>query len=158
VWIDRTAFHEARKRGQDVSIEDYEEELELHFEPLPCWAHLEEKVWRGYVADMVREIEKETIEMHRRNGTVPAGATAVQRVHPHQRPETENRSPKPMFHASAIEVWEKMKEAFSAFLAAYTDAAERLRRGDLNPGFPPNCFPPALPFVPPWQAAEAGFT
>jgi hypothetical protein len=63
-----------------------------------------------------------------------------------------------MFHASAIEVWEKMKEAFSAFLTAYTDAAERLRRGVLNPGFPPNCFPPALPFVQPWHALESGFT
>ena len=96
--------------------------------------------------------------MHRREGTVPAGATAVKRVHPHQRPQSENRSPKPMFHAKAIEVWKKMKEAFSAFLAAYVDAADRLREGDPNPGFPPNCFPPGLPFVPPWQASEAGFT
>jgi hypothetical protein len=158
VWIDRTAFHEARKRGRDVSIEDFEEELELHFEPLPCWKHLEETVWRGHVADLVRDIEEETLEMHRRNGTAPAGAGAVKRVNPHHRPEKENRSPKPMFHASAIEVWRQMREAFSAFLAAYADAADRLRRGDLKPGFPPNCFPPGLPFVPPLQAPETGFT
>jgi hypothetical protein len=63
-----------------------------------------------------------------------------------------------MFHASAIEVWKKMKEAFSAFLAAYADAAERLRSGDPNPRFPPNCFPPRLPFVPPWRASATGFT
>ena len=158
VWIDRTAFHEARKRGQDVSIEDFEEELELHFEPLPCWAHLEEEMWRGHVADMVREIEREALEMHAREGTVPAGATAVKRVHPHQRPKRESRSPKPMFHAKAIEVWKRMKEAFSAFLAEYAYAADRLRKGEPKPRFPPNCFPPGLPFVPPWQASEAGFT
>jgi len=33
------------------------------------------------------------------------------------------------------------------FVAAYRTAAEKLQRGDPNPGFPLGCFPPALPFV-----------
>jgi hypothetical protein len=34
------------------------------------------------------------------------------------------------------------------FVAAFRDAAERLRAGDLGARFPPGSFPPALPFVP----------
>ena len=157
VWIDRTAFHEARKRGRDVSLEDFEEVLQLHFEPLPCWAHLDESAWRENVAGLVREIEAETHESHRRNGTVPLGAGAVRRVHPHQRPADESRSSKPAFHAFRRRVREQMVEAYAAFLACYAQAAKRLRTGEMSPGFPPNCFPPRLPFVSPWRSAE-GFT
>lgn len=70
VWIDRTAFCEARKRGGEEELSDFEEELELHFEPLPCWRHLEEGAWRGEVVELVRDIEAETLETHRQNGTV----------------------------------------------------------------------------------------
>ena len=157
VWIDRTAFHEARKRGRDVSLEEFEEVLRLHLEPLPCWAHLEESAWRRNVADLVREIEAETLEMHRRNGTVPLGAGLARRVHPHERPAEESRFPKPAFHAFRHRVREKMVEAYAAFLACYAEAARCLRSGEMSPGFPPNCFPPRLPFVPPWRSAE-GFT
>jgi hypothetical protein len=38
-------------------------------------------------------------------------------------------------------------EGFALFVAAYRTAAEKLQRGDPNPGFPLGCFPPALPFV-----------
>jgi hypothetical protein len=38
-------------------------------------------------------------------------------------------------------------EAYAWFVAAYRDAAEKLRAGDLDPPFPPGCFPPAMPFV-----------
>ena len=157
VWIDRTAFHEARKRGDDAKLSDFEEELELHFQPLPCWSHLDEGAWRDEVAELVRDIEAETLDMHRQNGTVPLGATAVLRAHQHQRPGRENRSPKPRFHARLKIVREAMEAAYAAFVESYAAAASRLRQGDSRPRFPPNCFPPGLPFVPPWQAA-CGFT
>jgi hypothetical protein len=38
-------------------------------------------------------------------------------------------------------------EAYAWFVAAYRDAAEKLRAGDRDPPFPAGCFPPALPFV-----------
>lgn len=157
IWIDRTAFHEARKRGRDVSPEDFEEQVELHFDPLPCWAQLKETQWRDEVAGLVRDIESETEAMHREQGTRPLGATKVLRRHPHERPTEESRSPKPMFHALRRRVRKAMEEAYSAFIESYALAAERLRRGAAKPSFPPNCFPPRPPFVPPWQSAE-GFT
>jgi hypothetical protein len=38
-------------------------------------------------------------------------------------------------------------EGFALFVAAYRTAAEKLQRGDPNPGFPRGSFPPAMPFV-----------
>ena len=157
IWIDRTAFHEARKRGQDVSPKDFEEVLDLQFDPLPCWAHLDETPWRSEVADLVRDIESETEAMHRGQGTRPLGAAKVLRGHPHHRPTEESRSPKPTFHAIRRRVRKSMEDAYSAFIECYVLAAERLRRGVARPAFPPDCFPPGLPFVPPRQSAE-GFT
>lgn len=154
VWIDRTRFHEAQKRGEGTTLEDFEEVLPLHFEPLPCWEHRDCSVWRGQVAELVHEIEAETVEMHRRNGTVPLGPSAILRVHPHERPAEENCSPKPMFHAVRCQVRERMTAAFAAFIECYSEAAKRLRSGVVRPEFPPNCFPPGMPFVPPWQSAE----
>ena len=41
------------------------------------------------------------------------------------------------------ELW----EAYRWFVAAFREAAERLRAGDRNALFPLGSFPPALPFV-----------
>ena len=38
------------------------------------------------------------------------------------------------------------------FVAAYREAAERMRNGDPEPGFPEGCFPPAMPFILPAKA------
>jgi hypothetical protein len=38
-------------------------------------------------------------------------------------------------------------DAYFGFVAAYRNAAEKLRAGNRNQPFPTGCFPPALPFV-----------
>ena len=57
------------------------------------------------------------------------------------------RSPAPLLHAASKAMREVFYEGFAWFVAAYRTAAEKLKRGDPNPGFPRGCFPPALPFV-----------
>jgi hypothetical protein len=39
------------------------------------------------------------------------------------------------------------QEAYSRFLAAFREAAESLKAGDLTASFPVGSFPPGLPFV-----------
>jgi hypothetical protein len=41
-----------------------------------------------------------------------------------------------------------MWEAYGWFVAAFREAAEKLKAGDRNAAFPPGSFPPAMPFVP----------
>jgi hypothetical protein len=38
-------------------------------------------------------------------------------------------------------------EAYAFFVAAFREAAEKLRGGDRSAEFPPGSFPPRLPFV-----------
>jgi hypothetical protein len=41
----------------------------------------------------------------------------------------------------------ELRDAYFWFVAAYRDAAEKLRAGQRDALFPVGCFPPPLPFV-----------
>ncbi len=57
------------------------------------------------------------------------------------------KSPAPLFHAFRKAVRKALYEAYAWFVAAYREAAAKLRSGDRNATFPSGCFPPRLPFV-----------
>ncbi len=67
---------------------------------------------------------------------------------PDYRPDNQERSPAPMFHAWRDTVRKELWEAYSWVVASYREAAERLRAGDRMAVFPEGTFPPNLPFVP----------
>ncbi|MDA8020605.1 MAG: transposase [Thermoanaerobaculia bacterium] len=148
-WIDLTEYWKAIRRGEDVIVSQFGTDYEVELEPLPCWEHLDANVWRNFVREMVEEIERETLAEHRRNQTVPAGATAVCRRPPHFLTGHRKKSPAPLFHAATKAVWMAMRNAFGAFLTSYRDAAERVKSGDGTVFFPPDCFPSRLPYVSP---------
>ncbi|HEV7505078.1 MAG TPA: hypothetical protein VGS07_09220 [Thermoanaerobaculia bacterium] len=58
-----------------------------------------------------------------------------------------HRSPAPLVHAATKAVRKAFYDAYVWFVAAFREAAERLRLGDRNAPFPSGSFPPALPFV-----------
>ena len=148
-WISRTEYWKALHRGEDVVPSQFGTDYEIYLEPLPCWEHLEEDVWRGFVREMVEEIEQQTLDNHRRNETVPAGSTAVCQRQPHYKPGRQKKSPAPLFHTASKVVWEAMREALQEFLVSYWDAADRFMGGELWVEFPPDCFPSRLPYVSP---------
>ena len=148
-WFDRTAYHRARSRkgGDSVREEDHVEIYELKLEPLPAWAHLSPAEYRERVAGLVKKIEEETAERHRRNGTRPLGARKVKARSPFTRPKNLALSPRPLVHAASKRCREEFRAEYRAFNAAYREAATRLLEGDLTVEFPIGSFPPALPFV-----------
>jgi hypothetical protein len=88
----------------------------------------------------------------RRSRTVsqPLGIAAILGKHPHERPKRSKRSPAPLFHSVSARVRREIWEAYRWFVAAFRDAAEKLRVGDRSaafPAFPAGSFPSALPFV-----------
>ena len=154
IWIDRSGYYRARRRDENVTLEDFTEHLELSIAPLPCWAHLSQESRRDLVLDIIREIEKETAANHAENGTTPLGVKAVLASDPHDYPRKLKKSPQPLFHAFRKRVRQEMKEAYSLILAAYCEASKCLRAGERNAEFPENSFPPGLPFVEPtWAMA-----
>ena len=143
-WYDRTAQYRALKRGENKIYPSTET---VHLSPLPFLEKRSSEEQRQFWVNAVRQIERQTSELHRKNGTEPLGARAVQRQKPHGKPKAFKPSPAPMFHAATPEEYWTMLYARKAKVAAYRDAAERLKRGETDIRFPLGCFPPPLPYV-----------
>jgi len=62
---------------------------------------------------------------------------------------TTKRSPAPLFHAATKRVRDELYAAYYGFQAAFWEASEKWRSGDLAALalFPEGCFPPAPLFV-----------
>jgi hypothetical protein len=147
LWFNRTQEYAARNRGETFDRLKYASPETLHLSPLPCWKHLPEKIWRELALNLIHEIEAEAAIKRSRTGSQPLGASAILGRHPHDRPKHLKKSPAPLFHAASAKVRHELWEAYRWFVAAFRDAAEKLRAGDRNAAFPLGSFPPALPFV-----------
>jgi hypothetical protein len=66
---------------------------------------------------------------------------------PHQRPAKTKKSSAPLFHAATKRVRDDLLNTYHAFVAAFREAAEKLKAGNRNAAFPIDSFPPGLPFV-----------
>jgi hypothetical protein len=152
-WFSRTREYAARLRGEDFGPYDYAEDESLTLAKLPCWEHLSDDAYRERIQELVQEVESEAAAERERTGRAPLGREAILKQQPTARPAKTKKSPAPLFHVIAKAVRRRMYEAWALFLAAYRDAAEKLRNGDLTAVFPEGCFPPPQLFVGvPWPA------
>jgi len=155
-WFDRSREYNARMRGEKFDTLKYATQMHVNLDPLPCWGHLHEAERRKRIADLISQIEDETLAMHAGKGTVPSGPRAARKIHPHHRPEKTKTSPEPRFHAFRKTVRRQLENAYAIFVVAYEDAAARFRGGELNVEFPEDCFPPNRPFVPSVESLAPG--
>ncbi len=147
LWFDRTKEYLARRRGEAFDSLQYATREVLELDPLPCWKHLPEEQRRARIAALVEDIELEAASRRKRTGAKPLGVAAVLAQNPLQRPKKTKKSPAPAFHAASKAVRRELWNAYSWFVAAYREAAEKLRAGVRDVVFPSGSFPPALPFV-----------
>ena len=115
--------------------------------PLPCWEDLPAELQRQRIAEIAEEIGAEAAARREGKGAIPMGADAVRRQDPHTRPAKAKKSPAPLFHAATKRVREDLLNIYYAFVAAFREAAEKLKAGNRNAAFPIGSFPPGLPFV-----------
>jgi putative transposase len=148
LWFDRTQEYAARRRGEDFSRLQYATREILTLDPLPCWESLTEEDRRRRAVALVADIEAEAAARRKKTGVKPPGPAAILAQDPHRQPAKSKKSPAPAFHAASRAVRKELREAYALFMAAYRDAAEKLRVGDRTARFPAGSFPPALPFVP----------
>ncbi|HEX3552600.1 MAG TPA: hypothetical protein VIA62_05180 [Thermoanaerobaculia bacterium] len=146
-WFDRSQEHAAQIRGEKYDRLQYATVEPVTLSPLPCWAHLSAKTYRQRVASLGEDIEAEAAVAREAAGTQVVGVDAILARDPLYRPEKLARSPAPRVHAATQAARKAFYEAYSWFVAAFRDAAEKLRRGDRAAPFPAGSFPPALPFV-----------
>ncbi|HYO14589.1 MAG TPA: hypothetical protein VE685_15445 [Thermoanaerobaculia bacterium] len=147
-WFDRTQEYAAKQRGEAFGKYEYATEEVVVFDPLPCWSHLPVEEQRRRVAALVLQIEEDARTRREAAGVKPLGVAAILAQDPTHRPQKLKKSPAPFVHAATKAMRRALWESYATFVAAYRDAAERLRAGDPDPPqFPAGCFPPALPFV-----------
>jgi len=96
---------------------------------------------------MVREIDEAAPAAHGESLIAPLGADGVRAQNPETWPRKIKKPPAPFCHALRKKVRKAPWEAYGMFVAAFREAAEKLRAGDREVEFPPGSFPPRLPFV-----------
>jgi hypothetical protein len=79
----------------------------------------------------------------RKDPARPRGHSGSESLRPPQPLEEVAGPPLPGFPEVRQEMW----EAYELFVAAFREAAERLKNGHPRPGFPDGSFPPGAPFV-----------
>ena len=103
---------------------------------------------RDYFYKGMEDLESETKQRHAQAGTQPLGLRRILRQRPLDRPKKLKKSPAPFAHCATKQVRRIFWEAYSLFYAAYREAVEKLKVGDLSAAFPEGSFLPALPFRP----------
>jgi hypothetical protein len=146
-WFNRTLEFAARLRREDVGPMRYATVETVTFSPIPCWAHLSAELYRARIAELVESIEAEAARARERTGACVVGVEAILSRDPQHRPASLARSPAPRVHAATKAARKAFYEIYAAFVSAFREASERLRRGDRSAPFPTGSFPPALPFA-----------
>ena len=146
-WYNRSLEYNASLRGEKSDERKYASTEIVNLSQLPCWKHLSAEVYRERVSEMVRQIEQAAATQRQESGLPLLGADGVKAQNPETRPATLKKSPAPLFHAFRKSVRKALYEAYAWFVAAYREAAAKLRSGDRTVAFPRGCFPPRLPFV-----------
>jgi len=145
IWIDRTQKHRSPTASRLQDLSRFSEMEQVEFEPLPCWRDLQPTVMRQWISNLVSEIETETLERHRVQGSRPLGRQGVLRQHPHSKPKISKWSPAPLVHCASSEIQTLAHEAYSSFVQAFREAAEILTAKGLLDNFPEGAFPPPIP-------------
>jgi len=137
----------ARLRHEDIGPMRYATTETVTFSPIPCWAHLPPERYRARIAALVETIETEAARERERTGASVLGVKAILARDPLHRSSILARSPAPRVHAATKAARRAFYEIYAAFVGAFREASEGLRRGDRYAPFPCGSFPPALPFV-----------
>lgn len=147
LWFDRTQEYAARHRREDFDRLAYATVEILTLDPLPCWSGLPDDLYRQRIALLLAQIEEKARTARERKGREPLGHAAILSQDPHSKPIRSKKSPAPRFHTFRKTVRQELYDAYSWFVAAFRDASEKLRSGEVTASFPSGSFPPALPFV-----------
>jgi hypothetical protein len=146
-WFDRKLEHNARLRGREPGPREFASPETVLLSPLPCWAHMSPATYRARIAELIHDIEQTAAAARAESGGEPLGVDGVRNQDPETRPRKIEKSPAPFVHAATKAARKAMWEAYAWFMAAFREAAEKLKAGDRSAAFPAGSFPPGLPFV-----------
>jgi hypothetical protein len=146
-WFDRTKEYAAGRRGDKVEPARYATTYTVTLSPLPCWEDLPPELQKRRIEEIVREIDEEEAARRKEKDMTPMGPDAIRRQQPHEMPASTKKSPAPLFIAATRRVRDDLRAGYYAFVAAFREAADKLKAGDRSAAFPIGSFPLAMSFV-----------
>lgn len=148
-WFDRTRETRARRRGKVFDRLAFATRETVRLSPLPCWRAegVDEAEIRREIVEMVDYLVELGRLERKLAGKGAASPRSLLGLPADHRPESPARSPRPPVHCRSKTARRRLRDARSAFLERYRQAAKALRGGDRQARFPEGSFPPALPFV-----------
>ena len=155
IWHERTKIWQAKQRGIELSRNERITRETVELSPLPVWAGLTWKQRRNNVRELLAFNEDRHRARRRRESVRVPPIHVIERQDPHGRPERSKSSPAPLVHASSVEAWLAWKRRLREFDALYQPASAAYRRGE-PAEFPPGCFAPRGPYIPPDGPPRAG--
>jgi REP element-mobilizing transposase RayT len=149
-WLDRAELYRSpqRRKGGEKPPDavQFRKIYSVELEPIPCLAPCDLEQRRALILDLIAELVTSAAALRGSQGIRVLGRKAVVRLRPRSVPKVSH-SPAPLFHAFRSEVGRRLREAYALFVAAFREAASRLKLGVQEVKFPEGSFPPAMPFV-----------
>jgi hypothetical protein len=147
-YHDRTAYSQARHRGEQVTLDDFRREVTVTFAPLPLWADLPAEEQRRRAAVVIAEGERRAREERAAEGKTVMPLERLLSVDPFDAPKTPRvSSPRPLCHATDQVTFLAYREEYWAFCATFHEASLAFRSGNRSAVFPPHGIPPSLLWV-----------
>ena len=152
IWIDRTRQRVATPGAAHRGSSQFCESEHVEFVPIPCWRTLRPTLMRKRIRELISEIEADSLARHRARSSRPLGKGRILSQDPHAKPTRSKWSAAPFVHCVSQEARTLLREAYSGFVEAFQEAANRLNSADIFGEFPDGAFPPHLAYQQPARA------
>ena len=150
--VNWSAYYNAKRWNEDVSIEDFIEVVELVYKRLPGYEHLSKAEYVKKMQLKLNERQEEIVQSRYRVGKRFLGVQGLKAVRAGDRPKktkTSNiKSHRPRVLSKSNEARAQVKAWYFSLYFEYKDASKRYRGGESNVRFPEGMYPPWRPSVP----------
>ncbi len=136
-----------RRKGEPDRIERtaVADDKEYGLASLPCWDRLTHLQRQRHAAEVARGCEDEGRRLREKTGRPVLGIKKLQRVDPHDHPDSLRSTPRPRFHAIEPALRAGLEQTYRKFADDYRTAAHDLLAGR-KATFPAHSFPRPKPF------------
>jgi hypothetical protein len=151
IWIRRADFTRARRRGEDVTLDDFTDEIELPLYPLPVHAHLTAAERESRMRTLLKEAKAEAWAKRDKARIKLKKPGHIEKLKPLSKPGASKHSPVPFAMADP----EQQKTWWTAYRAMQDQRWAALKK--LAGGFASGdvVWPPSTPKPSALRAAEA---
>lgn len=151
-WVDWTKYHDAKRKGRKVSVEDYTITYKLKYKRLPGYETLSQEDYAALMLQKFNKRRDEIIKAKEAEGFVYPNPSYLRKTMAGQKPRQTKTSTResvyPLVLTCCLSTKRAYEETYFALLHDYRCASKRFLDGEHNAVFPPGTYKPPLCFNP----------